>query len=269
MPNLKVSIVQSALHWHDPERNLAGFTKLIAQENAGTDLIVLPEMFTTGFTMHARDYAERMDGRTLSWMAREAENSDAALCGSLIIEDDGHYYNRFVLMHPDGNFEHYDKRHCFRLAGEHEHYAPGSRLATMTLNGWRIRPMICYDLRFPVWSRNHDDYDLLIYTANWPARRHLAWETLIRARAIENLAYVAAVNRIGTDGNDIPYDGGSSVIDFLGNYVVAPSGDAGVSTATLDKSELDAFRDRFPFHLDADPFRLDDPDAERSRTGSG
>lgn len=256
MSNLNVSIVQSELHWHDAERNLASFSKILAQNEVATDLIVLPEMFTTGFTMHAGENAERMDGRAVNWMAREAEKAGAALCGSLIIEEDGNYYNRFILMLPDGTFEHYDKRHRFRLAGEHEHYSAGTSLVTVSLNGWRIRPMVCYDLRFPVWSRNRDDYDLLIYTANWPAPRHLAWETLVRARAIENLAYVAAVNRIGTDGNDIPYEGGSAVIDYVGNYLVEPLTKAGLWTATLDKAALDKFRDRFPFHLDSDPFTL-------------
>lgn len=258
MSTLNVSIVQTELFWHDPERNLAAFHAILEQSKSATDLIILPEMFTTGFTMSARENAEHMDGRAVSWMAREAELAGAAVCGSLIIEEDGNYYNRFILMRPDGSLEHYDKRHRFRLAGENEHYSAGSRLVTVTLNGWRIRPLVCYDLRFPVWSRNRGDYDLLIYTANWPEPRHLAWETLIRARAIENLAYVAAVNRIGTDGNNIRYAGGSAVIDYLGNYLVEPSAKTGLWTATLDVAGLKEFRDRFPFHLDADRFSLQD-----------
>lgn len=257
MTTLNVSIVQSELHWQDPERNLAAFTKTLAANDTAADLIVLPEMFTTGFTMAARDNAERMDGRAVTWMARKAEETGAALCGSLIIEDGGNYYNRFILMRPDGSFEHYDKRHRFRLAGEHEHYSAGSAPVTISLKGWRIRPMVCYDLRFPVWSRNRDDYDLLLYTANWPAPRHLAWQTLIRARAIENLAFVAAVNRIGVDGNGIPYEGGSAIIDYVGNYLFEPSSGAGIWSAELDGAGLAKFRERFPFHLDADPFTLD------------
>lgn len=256
MSTLNVSIVQSELYWHDADRNLAAFAKVLAKNDTAADLIVLPEMFTTGFTMHARDNAERMDGRAVAWMAQQAEKAGAAVCGSLIIEDGGNYYNRFILMRPDGSLEHYDKRHRFRLAGEHEHYSAGSSLATMTLKDWRIRPMVCYDLRFPVWSRNRADYDLLIYTANWPARRHLAWETLTRARAIENLAYVAAVNRTGVDGNEIPYSGGSAIIDFLGNYLVEPSADPGMWSAALDRASLAQFREQFPFHLDADQFSL-------------
>ena len=258
MSTLNVSIVQTELLWHDPRGNLAQLGSLVSRLDRQTDVIILPEMFTTGFTMHARENAERMDGRSITWMAGLAEQTAAAVCGSLIIEEDGNYYNRFILMRPDGSAEYYDKRHLFRLAGENEHYSAGSRLVTMEVNGWRVRPMVCYDLRFPVWGRNRGDYDLLIYTANWPARRHLAWETLIRARAIENLAYVAAVNRIGTDGNDISYRGGSAVMDYLGDYLIQPTSGAGVWTATLDKRHLDEFRERFPFHLDADSFDLRD-----------
>lgn len=256
MPTLKITIVQSELHWHDREKNLSRFTKTLGAIDTSTDLIVLPEMFTTGFTMEAQKNAERMDGSAVEWMAGQAGETGAALCGSLIIEEGGNYYNRFILMRPDGSFEYYDKRHLFRLAGEHEHYAAGSSLVTMSLNGWRIRPLVCYDLRFPVWSRNRDSYDLLIYTANWPAPRHLAWQTLIRARAIENIAYVAAVNRVGNDGNDIPYNGGSAIIDYLGNYLVEPSSAAGAWSAELDKAALATFRERYPFHLDADGFTL-------------
>lgn len=257
MSTLNVSIVQADLHWHDPERNLADFSRAFEQMERATDLVVLPEMFATGFTMHAEEHAERMNGRSVSWMAEAAKRTGAAICGSLIVSDGGNYYNRFILMRPDGNFDFYDKRHLFRLAGEHEHYSPGNDLVTFRLNGWRIRPMVCYDLRFPGWSRGRNDYDLLVYVANWPDRRHLAWETLIRARAIENLAYVAAVNRIGTDGNDIHYLGGSAVVDYLGNHLTPVSDEAGVSSATLDMEKLQAFRENFPFHLDADAFSMD------------
>lgn len=256
MSNLDVTIVQPELHWHDPERNRADFSELIAGRDARTDLIVLPEMFTTGFTMHARENAERMDGRSVAWMAETAAQAGAAVCGSLVIEDGGNYYNRFILMHPDGRCEYYDKRHRFRLAGEHEHYASGSACATFTLNGWRLRPLVCYDLRFPVWSRNRNDYDLLVYVANWPEPRHLAWETLLRARAIENIAYVAGVNRVGTDGNEVPYIGGSAVIDYTGNYLATLGKEPGVASATLEMAGLEKFRDRFPFWRDADEFSL-------------
>jgi predicted amidohydrolase len=161
-----------------------------------------------------------------------------------------------VLAHVDGSLQFYDKRHLFRLAGEHEHYAPGVMQSTFRLKGWRIRPMVCYDLRFPVWSRNRDDYDLLIYVANWPDRRHQAWETLIRARAIENLAFVAAVNRTGTDGNDVRHIGGSAIIDYLGNYLASAGEAPGIFPAELDMDGLSKFREKFPFHVDADSFTL-------------
>lgn len=256
MSTLDVTIVQPELHWHDPAANRRHFSKWLGGRDRQTDLVVLPEMFTTGFTMHARENAEQMDGPSVAWMAETAAQVGAALCGSLIIEDGGNYYNRFILMHPDGRAEHYDKRHRFRLAGEHEHYAAGSTCATFTLKGWRIRPLVCYDLRFPVWSRNRNDYDLLVYVANWPEPRHLAWETLLRARAIENIAYVAGVNRVGTDGNEVSYVGGSAVIDYTGKYLAALGREPDIASATLDMPMLEKFRDRFPFWRDADEFSL-------------
>ena len=256
MSTLNISIVQAALHWHDAQRNLIEFAKVLTRQESATDLIVLPEMFSTGFTMHAAEHAERMDGRSVSWMVETAEKRGAAICGSLIIEDGGNYFNRFILVRKSGQVEYYDKRHLFRLAGEHEHYAPGETLRNFDLNGWRIRPMVCYDLRFPVWSRNRNDYDLLIYVANWPDRRHQAWETLLRARAIENLAFVAGVNRIGMDGNNIRYIGGSAIIDYLGNYLVSFAAEPGMATAALNMEGLVQFREKFPFHLDADEFTV-------------
>ena len=258
MPALNVAIVQTALHWHEPVKNLEMFTGLLAGHDRPTDLVVLPEMFSTGFTMHAEAHAEPMDGRSVHWMAETASRLDASICGSLVIREGDEFFNRFILMFPNGAYRCYDKRHRFRLAGEHEHYSAGSALVTIELNGFRIRPMVCYDLRFPVWSRNDNDdpYDLLVYVANWPDRRHLAWETLIRARAIENLAYVAAVNRIGVDGNDIRYRGGSAVIDYLGERLVAMEDEAAVKSATLEMGPLEKFRARFPFHLDADSFSV-------------
>jgi predicted amidohydrolase len=253
---LNVAIVQRSLHWHDPQENLRMFTEALAGYGKPADLFVLPEMFATGFTMEASATAEPMDGRSVTWMAETARQLGAGICGSLVIEDGGEYFNRFILMFPDGACRCYDKRHRFRLAGEHEHYSAGSSLVTIELNGCRIRPMVCYDLRFPVWSRNVDDYDLLIYVANWPDRRHLAWETLIRARAIENLAYVAAVNRIGSDGNKVNYRGGSAIVDYLGQDLVSLADEAAVASAALEKPPLDRFREKFPFHLDADPFSL-------------
>ncbi len=257
MPALNVTIVQADLHWHDPEKNLQDFSRTLRQADPGTDLIVLPEMFSTGFTMDAEAHAERMDGPSVTWMAATANETGAVLCGSLVIRDAGRYYNRMILMRPDGNFDYYDKRHLFRLAGEHQHYSPGSDLVTFRIGEWRVRPLVCYDLRFPAWSRNRGDYDLLVYAANWPKPRHHAWATLIQARAIENLSYVAAVNRVGTDGNGIDYIGGSAIIDYAGHHLTPVTDAPGLWSATLDLSELKAFREKFPFHIDADSFEME------------
>lgn len=256
MSTLTVTIVQAELHWHDADANRRMFAARIAELDQATDLIVLPEMFTTGFTMDAESQAEPLDGPSMEWLRETANISDTAVCGSLIIEHAGNFYNRFVFVRPDGSSVTYDKRHLFRLADEHHHYSPGDTRVTFELKGWRICPMVCYDLRFPVWSRNQGQYDLLLYVANWPSRRHLAWHTLIRARAIENLAFVAAVNRSGTDGNDLPYLGGSAIIDYLGQDLVDLGEHEGVATAALDKETLLEFREKFPFYKDADQFTI-------------
>lgn len=258
MSALKVTIVQPDLAWHDAKANLAQFTKGINNIDSTTDLVVLPEMFTTGFTMDAADNADTMDGIAIERMLQWAKKTDAAICGSLIIKDGSRYFNRFIFAKPDGALDHYDKRHLFRLAGEVANYSPGDRTIVVEWRDWRICPMVCYDLRFPVWSRNNAalDYDLLVYVANWPGRRHHAWQTLLRARAIENLSFVAGVNRCGTDGNDLPYSGGSAVIDYLG-HDLADLGDAvGQTTVTLDKNALRSFREKLPFHVDADRFSI-------------
>ena len=260
MRPLNVTIVQADLAWHDPDRNLERFSGMIAGVQE-TDLIVLPETFTTGFTMDAEAHAENMDGRGVAWMRETAKTAQASICGSLIIEDQGRFYNRFVCVSPEGATVHYDKRHLFRLAGEQHHYSPGKDFVTFEIAGWRICPMVCYDLRFPVWSRNRGRYDLLLYVANWPSPRHHAWETLLRARAIENQAYVAAVNRVGKDGNNIAYSGGSAIIDYVGGDLCNLHDRAGTASASLDPAMLGKFRDRFAFHLDADDFTLQLDDA--------
>lgn len=256
MSTLEVTIVQADLYWHDPVRNREHFTAVIEVLKEATDLIVLPEMFTTGFSMDAPALAETMDGDSVRWMREMAASSNAAVCGSLIIAENRQFYNRFICASPAGDLLCYDKRHLFRLADEQSHYSPGEALNTFDLKGWRICPMVCYDLRFPVWSRNRDSYDLLLYVANWPDRRHHAWETLLRARAIENLSYVAGVNRTGRDGNDIPYGGGSSIIDYLGESLEDLGGQAGTASARLDLEKLTEFRERFAFHKDADQFTI-------------
>jgi len=256
MPTLTITIVQTTLAWHDAAANRSAFEKIISALDEPTDLIILPEMFTTGFSMDASGLAEPPDGETVSWMQKMAQRTGAAICGSLIVGDHGEYFNRYVCADDNGVIASYDKRHLFRLADEQHHYSPGNDRVVFEFRGMRICPMVCYDLRFPVWSRNRDDYDLLIYVANWPSRRQVAWDTLLRARAIENLCWAAGVNRIGSDGNELPYDGGSAVIDFKGETIADLGARDGWETVALNTDDLRAFRDRFAFHLDADDFAL-------------
>lgn len=256
--DLTISLLQTPLAWHDPAANRAHFADLLQSLPAATDLAILPEMFTTGFTMDAEGLAEPMDGPTLQWMTALARKTGITLCGSVDVLDGGHYYNRCLWASPDGSHRHYDKRHLFRMAGEHEHYTAGTERLIVELNGWRICPLVCYDLRFPVWSRGINEYDLLVYVANWPAARRSAWTTLLPARAVENQCYVAGVNRVGRDGNGIDYAGDSAAYDFLGN-ALADSGDkAGAETVTLDHDALRRYREKFPAWRDADGFRLDE-----------
>jgi omega-amidase len=254
--NLRVTMIQADLAWQDPatnRRNLADHFRGLAGH---TDLIVLPEMFTTGFSMEARSLAETMTGATVGWLREEAAAIGCAITGSLIVEDGGQHYNRLVWATPDGGCAHYDKRHLFRMAREQEHYASGDRRLVVELKGWRVCPLVCYDLRFPVWSRNRGDYDVLLYVANWPSRRRSAWSALLRARAIENVCYVVGVNRVGKDGNGASYTGDSVALDFLGQVLGGDRGGDFVETVVLDRESLATFRRDFPVHFDADDFEL-------------
>ena len=254
--NLRVTLIQADLAWQDPatnRRNLAAHFRGLAGH---TDLIVLPEMFTTGFSMAADSLAETMAGATVGWLREEAAAIGCAITGSLIVEENGRHYNRLVWATPDGNLAHYDKRHLFRMAREQEHYAPGNRRLVVELKGWRLCPLVCYDLRFPVWSRSRGDYDALLYVANWPSRRRAAWSALLRARAIENVCYVVGVNRVGKDGNGASYSGDSVALDFLGQVLGGDRDGAFVETVVLDRESLATFRRDFPVHLDADDFEL-------------
>ncbi|RNI30039.1 amidohydrolase [Rufibacter immobilis] len=256
MSDLRVSLLQADLAWHDAAANRANFQEKIRQLPP-TDLIVLPEMFTTGFSMEAAPLAERMDGETVAWMWQMAQERNAVVMGSLIMEEDGHYYNRLLWMRPDGTHAHYDKRHLFRMAGECEAYTPGTQRLVVELNGWRICPMVCYDLRFPVWARNTPvAYDVLIYIASWPDRRRLAWQTLLKARAIENLAYCVGVNRVGTDAKGQAYAGDSAAYNLLGEELTHNEHDEAVTTITLSRQHLEETREKLPWHLDADAFTL-------------
>jgi predicted amidohydrolase len=256
MQPLTLSLIQAATHWHDPAANRAMFDGYLAEVPEAAELVVLPEMFSTGFTMASRETAEPMTGPTVAWMRRSAAAYGRTLCGSVVIEDGGACYNRFLWVAPDGGVTTYDKRHRFRMAGEHEHYAAGTRRCVVRLREWRILPLVCYDLRFPVWLRNRGDYDLLLAVANWPAARQEAWNALLRARAIENQAFAAGANIVGTDGNAVAYGGGTAVYDPEGTALLEAGGDAGVFTVTLDREGLEAFRQRFPVWQDADDFEL-------------
>lgn len=253
MQTLNMALVQADLAWHDPEANRRHLGELIRGRCEGADLVVLPEMFTTGFTMQAGDFAETMDGATVSWMRELAARLDAAVCGSLIIGGEGSYRNRFVLAEPTGRLQHYDKRHLFAMAGEDQVYAAGRRRQVMEFRGWRLCPMICYDLRFPAWSRNTEDFDLLLYVANWPDRRSEHWRVLARARAIENQCYVAAVNRVGRDGKGHEYSGDSALVDHAGTLLWQCQGREEVGRGQLDRAALLAYRQRFPFLAERDP----------------
>ncbi|VXC99590.1 Omega-amidase YafV [Pseudomonas sp. 8Z] len=255
-PDLQLALIQTTLAWHDPAANREHFDGLLEQAR-GADLVILPEMFSTGFSMESAALAEPEDGPTTGWLCEQAQRIDAVICGSLIIQAaDGSYRNRLLWARPDGSLAHYDKRHLFRMAGEHKHYSAGDEQVVLELKGWRVRPLICYDLRFPVWSRDAESTDLLLYTANWPGARRQHWNRLLPARAIENLCYVVAVNRVGEDGKGHVYTGDSQVLDFQGEpLLLAESGD-GVFRQRLACEPLRAYRERFPAHLDADTFTM-------------
>jgi predicted amidohydrolase len=254
--DLNVTLVQQPLAWQDAGANRTRFAELLAPLAGRSDLIVLPEMFTTGFSMQAAELAEGMDGPSIEWLRAMAARLGAVVTGSVIVAEGG-YRNRLVWARPDGTLATYDKRHLFRMAREHEHYAAGEQRVVVDLHGWRVLPLVCYDLRFPVWSRSRDDYELALYVANWPAARRYAWSTLLRARAIENLCYVVGVNRVGADGAGIDYAGDSVALDPLGRPLAELGAAAAVTQVTLSAEALREHRRRFPAHLDADTFRLE------------
>jgi predicted amidohydrolase len=256
--DLKVTIIQTNLHWENKEKNLQLFSKKIAANTVATDVIVLPEMFTTGFSMSPEKFAESMSGETMSWIKEKAKEKNCVITGSFIVEENGNYFNRLVLVKPDGTYSYYDKRHLFRMADEHRHYDFGKNKLVVEINGWKICPLICYDLRFPVWSRNiKSEYDVLIYVANWPERRSHHWKTLLLARAIENQSYVIGVNRIGNDGNAISHSGDSAVINPRGEIIsTTKANEESVETVKLNYAELVEYRKTFPAALDADNFKI-------------
>lgn len=255
---LNIAYVQPDIKWHDIEGNLRQYDTML-NGISDADLIVLPEMFATGFTNQLDGTAQTMDGPLVDWMLRKAAAKNAAVAGSQIINDGANYYNRLIVAMPDGHVEWYNKRHLFRMGCENETLTPGKELKIIIFRGWRIRLVVCYDLRFPVWLRNTgNNYDILLCVANWPTARHSIFETLLRARAIENQCYVVGVNRVGTDGLGIDYAGGSSVIDIYGGVMSRlPENTIGIGRATVSLSKLNAYREKFPTILDADGFEID------------
>jgi omega-amidase len=269
MSDLKITIIQSNLHWENKDANLNMFSEKLAGINTETDLIILPEMFTTGFSMAPEKFAEPVNGKTVNWLREKAKEKNCVITGSFMCEENGNYFNRLIWMRPDGTYSFYDKRHLFSMGDENHHYSRGNKKIIEEINGWKICPLICYDLRFPVWSRNKvqgskfqssfgsDAYDLLIYVANWPERRSHPWKTLLLARAIENQCYVAGVNRTGNDGNEIYHSGDSAVINAKGEIISKMKGEEeSIETVTLKYSELKTFRKAFPVLKDADNFDL-------------
>lgn len=264
MQTLNVTLVQGATRWHDAPANREYYGALARRVAGQSDLIVLPETLLSGFSNDTRASAEDMDGEGVAWMRALAGEVNAVVTGSLAIREGDKVYNRLIWARPDGTYEQYDKRHLFRMAGEHTRYGGGSQRLIVELKGWRVLPQVCYDLRFPVWLRNRRlasvaggmDYDLALFVANWPAPRRQPWRTLLRARAIENLAYVIGVNRVGVDGNDLPYAGDSAVIDPVGEPLIELGSQEQVVTVAIDSAPLLQHRERFPAWMDADDFTL-------------
>ncbi len=262
MSDLTVSLIQANLHWEDIGANLAMFDQKIDSIKERTEVIVLPEMFSTGFSMQPEKLAETMDGSAVQWMKRKAKEKNVIITGSLIIEDEGAYYNRLIWMLPNGTYGSYDKRHRFGFAGEDNHYAAGDKRLIAQVKGWKICLNICYDLRFPVWARNTIQengapaYDVLVYVANWPERRSTPWRSLLQARAIENQCYLIGVNRVGDDGNNIYHSGDTSLIDPVGEIIYHKAHNEDIFTYTLSRNHLEELRTRFPFMKDADKFMI-------------
>jgi predicted amidohydrolase len=253
---LKISIVQSNLVWENIDKNLELFSNKLSKLEK-TDLIILPEMFNTGFSMNSKNLAEKEKGKSLNWLINLAKDKNSAVIASLIIEKENNFYNRLYFVFPDGKYQYYNKRHLFRMANENEFYTAGNESIIVNYKGFRIKPLVCYDLRFPVWSRNKNDYDLLLYIANWPERRNEPWKILLKARAIENQVFVVGVNRIGTDGNNVFFSGGSAVINYKGEIISKTKAHKEyIETVEIYLDELNDFKEKFPAYIDADKFEI-------------
>lgn len=262
MSSLQFTLIQSDLFWEDKEANLSMFSEKINAIDQPTEIIVLPEMFTTGFSMQPEKFAETMEGPTVDWMRRWSVEKKAIITGSIIIEEDGKYYNRLIWMLPNGQVGYYNKRHLFAFAGEDQHYCSGYKRLIASVKGWKINLQICYDLRFPVWARqqiqeaSEKEYDVLLYVANWPEKRNHAWKTLLSARAIENQCFTIGVNRVGKDGNNIMHSGDSMIVGPLGEIIYHCAHEEDVVHITLQKEEIHHTRAQFPFWKDADDFKI-------------
>ncbi|MCH6235540.1 amidohydrolase [Cognataquiflexum rubidum] len=259
--SLKIALVQTDLYWKDKTANMAMLEERLMNLASDVDMVILPEMFTTGFTMDAKEVAEPMNFTTTKWMKQMAAQTQALVTGSIVIEEKGNYYNRLLWVSPDGKVDFYDKRHLFRMAGEDARYDMGKERKVFEWKGWKIMPQICYDLRFPVWTRNRVqdgklEYDLLFYVASWPSPRISAWDILLKARAVENLSYSIGVNRIGQDGNDIPYSGHSAAYNFKGETLGFSVSKEEILFIDLDLNSLAEYREKFPAWLDVDGFDL-------------
>jgi omega-amidase len=268
LSNLLVTTIQTNLHWEDKAANLQMLEEKINGIKEKTEVVVLPEMFSTGFSMKPEQLAETMEGETVEWMKRVSAETKLILTGSVIIKQNNNYYNRLIWMLPNGQYGVYDKRHRFAFAGEDKHYTAGNKRLIASVKGWKINLQVCYDLRFPVWARQtpalpeergpggEAEYDVLIYVANWPERRSHAWKTLLQARAIENQCYVIGVNRVGNDGNNIYHSGDSMIIDPMGEILYHKKDEEDVFTISLGKEHLQTIREKLPFLKDADGFMI-------------
>lgn len=256
MSSLNITLIQANLHWENKKANLDMLEQKINSIQEKTEVVILPEMFSTGFSMKPEALAEKMNGETVGWMKKIAFAKKIILTGSVIIEEDGKYFNRLIWMLPNGEYGVYDKRHLFAYGDEHNHYSAGNKRLIAQVKGWKINLQVCYDLRFPVWARQQsaNEFDLLVYVANWPERRITAWKTLLQARAIENQCYVVGVNRVGNDGNNIHYNGESMIVDPPGEILYQKANEEDVFTYTLQKEKLKEVREKFPFWKDADTF---------------
>jgi predicted amidohydrolase len=253
---MKIAVFQTKLAWENPAVNRKFIEEYFLNEDEPFDLFILPEMFTSGFTMNPSAVAEPMDGETMTWLKGLAKAKNCAITGSLVIKEDGNFYNRMVFIFPSGEVQFYNKRHLFTLAGEEKVYTKGTKKVIVNYNNWNICLQVCYDLRFPVFVRNVENYDLILYVANWPKPRINAWDSLLKARAIENMCYTIGVNRIGEDANQLEYPGHSQVIDFLGNNMLNCESDLGVFVCELDKVQQLATRQKLNFLNDKDDFSL-------------